>query len=101
MELDIRVGTILICEKIAGSEKMLRLEVDLGDLGNRQILTGIGKWYSPEDLVGMKTIFLTNIEPKVMMGLESQGMLMAVDSHDGKPVFLTPNGDTVNGDKVI
>ncbi|MFZ2664346.1 MAG: methionine--tRNA ligase subunit beta [Patescibacteria group bacterium] len=87
-KLDIRAGTVLSAEEIEGSEKLLKLSVDFGDLGKKQILSGIKLWYKPEDLKGNQYIFILNIEPRKMMGLESQGMILAVDS-DEKPVLLT------------
>ena len=64
------------------SDKLLRLEVDLGPLGVRQILAGIGKHYAPEELVGKRIAVLANLPPRKMMGLESQGMVLAAGDGD-------------------
>lgn len=100
-KIEVRIGTILSCENVAGSTKLLKLDVDFGNLGKRQILTGMAEWYKPADFMGLQTTFVINIEPRKMMGLESQGMLFAVDGADGKPVFLKLADKTKNGMSVI
>ncbi|MBP9719613.1 MAG: methionine--tRNA ligase subunit beta [Candidatus Levybacteria bacterium] len=85
---EMRIGTILVAEPVEGSEKLLRLEVDFGEY-KRQILSGIAKWYKPDDLVGKQMPFIVNLEPRQMMGMESQGMLIATDNEDGA-VLLFP-----------
>ncbi|PIS15076.1 methionine--tRNA ligase, partial [Candidatus Shapirobacteria bacterium CG09_land_8_20_14_0_10_38_17] len=77
-KLDLRAGTVIVAEKIKDSPKLLRLEVDLGE-EKRQIIAGIGKQYQPEKLIGQQIVILANLETKVIFGLESQGMLVAVD----------------------
>jgi methionine--tRNA ligase beta chain len=78
---DLRVAQIYQAEKIAKSNKLVRLQVDLGDvLGKRQIVAGIGKHYSPEQLVGRKIIVVANLEPAKLMGELSQGMLLAASA---------------------
>jgi methionyl-tRNA synthetase len=84
-KLDMRVGTILEASGVAGSEKLLKFLIDLGELGQRTILSGIKKHFKPEDLVGTQVLVLANLEPKSIMGMESQGMiLMAVEYPEGK-----------------
>ncbi len=82
-KLDIRVGTILVSEPVEDSDKLIRLEVDFGEEGKRQILSGIRKWYEPETLVGRQLMFVINLAPRMMMGLESQGMILAGHMEDG------------------
>ncbi len=84
-----RVGEIVAAERIEGSNKLLRLKVSLGEEGERQIIAGLGKKYALEELVGRQIVIVVNLEPKQMMGEESQGMLLAADGPEG-PVFLTP-----------
>ncbi len=107
-KVDIRVGTIISAEEIEGSEKLLKLQVDFGELGQKQILSGIKKWYSPQDLQGLQVFFVLNLEPRKMMGLESQGMILATDAEDAsegdsvegqnsKPILLTPKETAKNG----
>jgi len=98
-KLDIRVGTIVSCEKVEKSQKLLKLEVDFGEFGKRQVLAGMAEFYSPDELQGLQTVFLINLEPRKMMGLESQGMLLAVGLEDNKkPVLLTLSEETQNGE---
>jgi methionyl-tRNA synthetase len=97
-KIDIRIGTIVAAEKVEGSEKLLKLQVDFGVLGQRQILTGMQKWYSPEQMVGLQTTFIVNLKPRKMMGLESHGMIYALGlTDDAQPVFLRPNSPIENG----
>lgn len=99
-KLDIRVGTIKSCENVEGSEKLLKLTVDFGPLGERQILTGMAKFYQPEQLLNLQTFFVLNLEPRKMMGLESQGMILGVGLGAEKPSFLIPQITVENGDGV-
>ena len=87
-KIDIRIGTVVSAEEIEGSEKLLKLIVDFGDIGQKQILSGVKEWYSPDDLVEKQLPFIVNIEPRKMMGLESQGMILAVDSDDKAVIFF-------------
>lgn len=97
---DLRVGTITNATRVEGSEKMLRLTVDLGELDSeRQILSGIGRTYDPATLVGRQGVFIVNLEPRMIMGLESRGMLLATDN-DGAPVLLQPDSSVVPGSSV-
>jgi len=86
-KLDIRVGLIKVCEIIPKSKHLYRLLVDCGENNLRQIITGISKFYSSEELVNKKIVVLTNLKPKNIMGLESQGMLLAAD-FNGEPFLL-------------
>lgn len=97
-KLEARIGVVLSAEAVEGSEKLIRLMLDFGEEKPRQILSGIRKWYEPETLIGKRMLFVINLAPRMMMGLESQGMLMAVDGLDGEPVFLVP--DTSFGKEV-
>jgi len=87
-KIDLRVGTVIFAEEVEGSEKLIRMEVDFGLLGKRQILAGIKAWYKPQDLMNKQLPFVLNIEPRKMMGLESQGMILAVDSGDKAVIFF-------------
>ncbi|MDD3399598.1 MAG: methionine--tRNA ligase subunit beta [Candidatus Paceibacterota bacterium] len=97
-KVDLRVAKILKAERVEGSDKLLRLEVDLGE-EQRQILAGIGKEYEPESLVNREIIVVANLEPRTMMGLESQGMLLAA-SIEGKPVILTTDKEVPPGSEI-
>jgi tRNA-binding protein len=78
--MDLRIGLVKSAEKIPGSEKLIKLTVDLGELGERQIIAGLAKWYKPEDFVGKYIVVIANLKPKKLMGFESQGMLLATDT---------------------
>lgn len=94
-KLDLRVGKIAKCERKEGSEKLLRLTVDFGEEGERNILSGIAPWYQQEELVGKQFIFILNLLPRKMMGEESQGMILAAEGE--KPLPLKPSEDTTPG----
>jgi methionine--tRNA ligase beta chain len=94
-KIDLRVGKVLKAEKIEGNEKLLKLIVDLGS-EKRQLVAGIGKYYKPEDLIEKEIIVVANLEPKKIMGIESQGMLLAADK-DGEPVILIPEKEVLPG----
>ena len=98
-KLDIRVGKILEVEPIKGSEKLLKLKVDIGG-EKRQIIAGIAKVYKTDELVGKNFVVLANLEPKKLMGLESQGMVLCADAGEG-PVCLTPIKEVPPGTKVL
>jgi methionyl-tRNA synthetase len=98
-KVEIRVGKILSAERIEGSEKLLKLLVDMGEAEPRQILSGIQKYFPEEQaLVGVKCMFVANLEPRKMMGLESNGMLFALGGHDDVPFSLVvPQTDVPPG----
>lgn len=97
-KLDIRVGKILKAEPIAGSDKLLRLEVDFGSEA-RQIVAGIVQHYAPDALIGREIPVIVNLEPCVLKGVESQGMLLAADDN-GAPVLFTPDKEVPPGSVV-
>ena len=95
---DLRVAKVVAAERVEGSEKLLKLQLDLGE--PRQIVSGIAKAYAPEDLVGKSVVIIANLEPRKLMGLESQGMLLAAHGEDGAPVILVPMSDVPPGAKI-
>jgi methionyl-tRNA synthetase len=80
-KLDLRAGKILKCEKVKGKDRLLKLEVDIGT-EKRTIATGLGHLYKPEELEGLTALFLVNLEPKTIAGIESRGMILAVERAD-------------------
>jgi len=86
--VQLRVGRILSSERVPKSRKLVRLQVDLGEEQPRQILAGIGPWYSDEQLTGRKVAVVANLEPAQLMGLSSQGMLLAGSNAQGEAVLL-------------
>jgi methionyl-tRNA synthetase len=98
-KLDLRVGEVKSAERVPKSDKLLKLQVDLGPLGVRQILAGIGKHYAPEDLLGKRIAVLANLPPRKMMGLESQGMVLAAG--DGEVLsVMHPHKDVPLGSTI-
>jgi methionine--tRNA ligase beta chain len=98
--VEIRIGKITACEKIADADKLLKLQVDFGEFGQRQIVSGIAQSYTPEELVGKSLPFIINLEYRKLRGEESQGMLMATGV-DGKVILLEPNGEVPPGTEVV
>ncbi len=82
-KVELLVGTIQECRAVPESEKLLQLQVSFGEKGDRQILAGIKKWYQPEDLVGKQGVFVFNLKPRTMLGLESQGMMLCAQDANG------------------
>lgn len=106
-KMDIRVGTIREVEPVPETDKLLRCMVDTGDKTEdgevklRQIVSGIREFYPDfEKLIGKQVLYIVNLEPRTIKGIESQGMLMAVDGKEGNPVFLVPETDVNSGSKV-
>lgn len=98
-KLDLRVVKILEAERIYGSEKLLKLQVDLGE-EKRQIIAGIGRVYLPENLIGRQIVIITNLESKILLGEESQGMLLAASDEKGNPILLIPDNEVFSGAKI-
>ncbi|MDN5321380.1 MAG: tRNA-binding protein [Thermococcaceae archaeon] len=92
-KFDLRVGLVKKAEKLKGTNKLIKLEVDFGN-EQRTIITGLADQYSPEELERKKFIFVLNLKPKKLSGVESQGMLIVAESEDGK-VYLLPVPDEV------
>ncbi|KND46710.1 MAG: Methionyl-tRNA synthetase [Parcubacteria bacterium C7867-006] len=89
-KLEIKIGHILSAEKIPDADKLLKLSVDMGEEKPRQIVSGISAYFpEPEKLVGKKCAFAANLEPRVIRGLESQGMILAVSGVDGENNFFS------------
>jgi methionyl-tRNA synthetase len=97
-KIDLRVGTVVNCEEKEGSEKLLRLTVDFGEEGTRNILSGIKQWYKPEDITGKQFVFVFNLAPRKMMGEESEGMILAAEGK--KPMPIKPKGKVPAGAEI-
>jgi len=87
-KVDLRVGLVKVAERVPKSDKLLRLEVDIGT-EVRQVLAGIAEAYAPETLVGRKVVIVANLAPRKMRGLESNGMIVAASLEGGKPVLAS------------
>ncbi len=99
LELDIRVGKVLECEAVPKSSKLLRFTIETGS-ETRQILSGIAKYYKPEDLIGKNVLFIANFAPRKMMGYESQGMILSAEYQD-KLVVTTVLDDIQSGAQIV
>jgi methionyl-tRNA synthetase len=119
-KMDMRVGTIRAVLPVEGTDKLLKCQIDFGDTETheeqnletlemtsvttpkfRQIVSGIREFFPEfEKLVGKQVLYIVNLEPRTIRGVESEGMLMAVDGKNGKPVFLTPEIEVNPGSKV-
>jgi len=100
-KLDLRVAQIRKVEDIEGADKLYKLTVDVGELGERVICAGIKPYYQKDKLKNKKIIIISNLEPRVLRGIESKGMLLAAGSKEkSKCVLLTPDSDVENGSKI-
>lgn len=96
-KMDIRVATILEAEAVPKSKKLLKLKVDIG-IETRTVLSGISEYFRPEEITGKKVLYLANLAPRKMMGMESQGMILMAEDRNGSLTFLSPeNGSIWNG----
>ncbi len=99
MGMDIRIGTIIEAEKVAKTKKLLKLTVDTG-IDQRTVVSGIAEFYKPEDLIGQQVSILVNLEPKKLRGIESQGMILMAENHDGELCFVAPTKVFNSGSEV-
>jgi methionyl-tRNA synthetase len=98
-ETELKVATITAAERVPKSEKLVKLTVDVGEESPRTLVAGIGLAYAPEDLVNKQVVVVANLQPAKLMGIESNGMVLAA-SLDGKPVLLHPDAQVPNGTRV-
>ncbi len=98
MKIKLKVGKVLSAERIKGSKKLIKLIVDIGE--QRQIVAGIGEQYLPEDLIGKFIVVLSNLKPAKLMGVESQGMLLAATGNDGRISILTVEKEVNPGSNI-
>ncbi len=96
---DLRVGTVLECSKVPKADKLLRFLIDDG-MEKRTIVSGIAKYYNPEDLVGHQVCFIANLPPRKLKGIESQGMILSAVDKDGSLVLISPSAPTAPGAKI-
>ena len=99
LELDIRVGKVLECEPVPKSNKLLRFQIETGS-ETRQILSGISKFYKPEELIGKNVLFIANLLVRKMMGLESHGMILSAE-YKGELRVTTVDGDIQSGAQIV
>ena len=98
-KVELRVAKVISCEKVPKSDKLLCFQLDDG-MGGRQVVSGIAKWYKPEDLVGKKVIVVANLKPAKLRGVESNGMICSADMPDGSAEVIFPDDDVPVGSKI-
>ena len=94
-KLEIRIGKVLSAEKVEGTDKLIKLEIDLGT-EKRQLVAGMAEFFEPAYFIGKELPILVNLEPRKLRGIESQGMVLAVDVN-GKPILLHPEEEVPPG----
>lgn len=98
-KLDIRIGQIIAAEMVPDADKLIKCTVDLGELGQRTIVSGMAQWKKPEELVGKRLPYIVNLAPRMLRGVESQGMLLAASDENGV-ALLVPERDVPLGTKL-
>lgn len=99
LKMDIRVGTVIECDRVPKADKLLRFLIDDG-MKKRTIVSGIAKFYKPEDLVGKQVCFVANFAPRKLKGVESQGMILSAQNPDGSLVVISPSAPVTPGSQV-
>ncbi len=99
-KVELRVGKIQSCEPLEGSEKLYKLTVDLGAFGTKQVLAGVQKQFSPDQLTDKQGVYVTNLAPRKILGEESQGMMLFAKDESGHMQFVTVAGDVDNGTRL-
>ncbi len=99
MKADLRVGTVIECEKVPKADKLLKFLIDDG-LERRTIVSGIAKHYKPEDLIGKQICFIANLPVRKLKGIPSQGMILSAENADGSLVVIGPTAPVVPGAQV-
>jgi methionyl-tRNA synthetase len=97
-EADLRVAQIIAVERVPNADRLLKLQVDVGD-EKRQLVAGIAQAYDPQSLVGKRIVVVVNLQPAKIRGVESQGMLLAADA-SGRPILATFEEDVPPGTRV-
>src|ERR1700691_5553421 len=98
-KLDIRIGLVVAAEMVPETDKLIKCTVDFGEFGQRTIVSGIAEWKKPEELVGKRLPYIVNLAPRVLRGVESQGMLLAASDENGV-ALLQPERDVSAGTKL-
>ncbi len=98
-KLDLRVATVVACEKVEKADKLLKLTLEVGE-ETRTVVSGIALHFSPEEVVGKQVLLLANLAPRKMRGIESQGMILMAEDADGKLVFMSPSNAVASGSGV-
>lgn len=99
-KLEIRVGTVMAAELIPETDKLLKCTIDFGDFGTRTIVSGIALFRTPEEIIGKQLPYIVNLAPRILRGVESQGMLLAASPGGSGLALLTPDSIVPNGTKL-
>ena len=99
VKMDLRVGTVLECKKVPKADKLLQFKIDDG-LETRTIVSGVAKYYKPEDLVGKQLCFIANLPPRKLRGVVSEGMILFAENNDGSLTYITPHQEVKPGSQI-
>ena len=97
--IELKIASIITAERVPNSEKLVKIKLSLGE-SERRVIAGIGKKYTPEELVGKQIVIVANLDPRTIMGEESQGMLLAAHDAEGAPVLLVPEKQVPSGSTI-
>ncbi len=95
-KIDIRIGTVVTAELVPETDKLIKCTVDFGELGSRVIVSGIAQYKTPEELIGKQLPYVVNLAPRILRGIESQGMLLAANDENGI-VLIFPERSMLSG----
>lgn len=98
-KLDIRIGQVVAAEKVPETDKLIKCTIDFGELGERTIVSGIAAWKTPEEMVGKRLPYIVNLAPRMLKGVESQGMLLAASDEQGV-ALLSPEREVPPGTRL-
>ncbi len=98
-KLEFRIGTVIAAEMVPETDKLIKCTIDFGEMGTRTIVSGIAQWKNPEALIGCQFPYIVNLAPKMLRGVESQGMLLAASDDDGV-ALLEPERSVPPGTKL-
>lgn len=99
-KVEIRVGTVVAAELVPDTDKLIKCTIDFGEFGTRTIVSGIALFRAPEELIGKQLPYIVNLEPRVLRGVESQGMLLAASPGEDGLALLIPDSPVPNGTKL-
>lgn len=99
-KVELKIGKIVSCEKVPKADKLLCSRIDLGEAEPRTVVSGIAKWYTPEEMVGKSVVVVSNLKPVKLRGIESQGMVLCASDEDGNLCLISPLNDIKAGSEV-
>ena len=99
-KVELKIGRVVACEKVAKADKLLCSRIDLGEEQPRTIVSGIAKWYTPEEMIGKQVVVVTNLKPAKLRGIESQGMVLCASDADGNLSLISPIAPMAAGSEV-